>query len=351
MSRTTKGDQIIEYFMGQLRHGDLKRGQKIQSEYELAEMFSVNKTTANKAVARLVDRGFLKRCRGGAGTIVAKTTDYPIGTIAFVIALQNISFQPHLLRGGQRAAFVRHYRTEYIHPSPREEEDHFWQMVCDSGIDGLITFGNFPPPDLPFPVMFVDTLPRSEDRAKRNWVISDNRHGGYLIGRHLCEMGHTNPVFAPATHLKDTLAGQRAMGFIDALREAGIENPEDHLFPVQVDDTHIAACMDRACKVSPEITAIAFDRDQNAMLAIAALKERGLSIPRDMSVTGYGRLDEFSESRLTSIDQHPQELSFRAMDLLIDLIEGKATAPIQEMLPVELYSGDTVAALARSRRA
>lgn len=69
--------KIQNYIREQIQNGTYTVGSKIPSESELAQMFSVSRVTANKALKELAVLGILERVRG-QGSFVASTS--PINT-------------------------------------------------------------------------------------------------------------------------------------------------------------------------------------------------------------------------------------------------------------------------------
>jgi GntR family transcriptional regulator len=63
--------QIRETLREQIRQGELKPGQKLPSEDELAAQFGVSRMTARQGITDLIDEGLLYR-RRGIGTFVAQ---------------------------------------------------------------------------------------------------------------------------------------------------------------------------------------------------------------------------------------------------------------------------------------
>jgi GntR family transcriptional regulator len=61
---------IREALRGEITQGDLKRGERLPSEHELASKFKVSRMTVRKSIEDLIDEGLLYR-RHGVGTFVA----------------------------------------------------------------------------------------------------------------------------------------------------------------------------------------------------------------------------------------------------------------------------------------
>ncbi len=136
--KESKTTRVTDFLLDQIKSGKVKCGDRILSEYRLADKFNIHKSTANRAVASLVEKGILKRCRGGAGTIVAAQSSYPVGNIGFLLTIGRISFSAHLLNGAQSAAYDRKYALHYLQWPPQDEMNFFWPAIANSKLDGLI---------------------------------------------------------------------------------------------------------------------------------------------------------------------------------------------------------------------
>jgi len=101
-------------------------------------------------------------------------------------------------------------------------EREFWTKINQSEAAGIIAVGLNVPSECSLPVMYVDQPP--SDKSSAYSVNSDNEAGGYMIGRHLVEMGHRDMVFVMQWKIPCLI--QRSEGFCRALQEAGI--PEAH---------------------------------------------------------------------------------------------------------------------------
>ena len=66
--------QVYDHLIGRLSRGDWKAGEKLPSEFELADALKVHQGTVRKALNKLVAENLLKR-RQGKGTYVAEHSD------------------------------------------------------------------------------------------------------------------------------------------------------------------------------------------------------------------------------------------------------------------------------------
>lgn len=87
-----------------------------------------------------------------------------------------------------------------------------------------------------------------------------------------------------------------------------------------------------------DFTAIFCMSDVMAMGAIRALRDHGLSVPKDVSVVGFDGLPigEFIIPRLSTVSQSVEALAQRSVELLKQSIEGTPTA-VHEIVPAKIY--------------
>lgn len=182
-------------------------------------------------------------------------------------------------------------------------------------------------------------------------VVVDNREGGRLVGRHLAEMGHRSVavISGPAAVVSSR---ERCAGMREALSAAGARMVVHH-GPPSRDEGYRAAM--RVIVDRPEVTAIMSTADQMAIGAMAALREKGLSVPGDVSVTGFNDIDVSRDlaPALTTVRLPLREMGEAALDLALAQTVGSDGAPVVERrLGVELMvRGSSGAARCRHRDA
>lgn len=84
--------------------------------------------------------------------------------------------------------------------------------------------------------------------------------------------------------------------------------------------------MEYLLKHSPDITAVFAMSDLMALGAIRALRDHGLCVPQDISVTGFDgiALGQYSVPRLTTIRQNMGQLAQRSARILLHNIQNPA---------------------------
>src|SRR4030042_223605 len=90
-------------------------------------------------------------------------------------------------------------------------------------------------------------------------------------------------------------------------------------------------------------TALFITSDEAALAVMKALSDEGTSVPDDISIIGFDGLDmsKYLIPSITTIVQPRYEMGYKAMELLLDLIDGKNAASIE--LKAELLIGESTA--------
>ena len=177
-----------------------------------------------------------------------------------------------------------------------------------------------------------------------SYVNVDNHGGALQAAIHLCNLGYQRIGLLGAP-VSTTAGLDRLNGFVEGLAFGGMA-----LHPnLRVDGNFSEAsgyqAMLELIPHKPE--AVFAASDAMAVGALRALRESGLKVPQDIALMGFDGLpaSENSVPALTTIRQPVTETGKRAVHLLNDLVTGVATAPIVEIMPVELVVRDSCGAM------
>lgn len=168
-------------------------------------------------------------------------------------------------------------------------------------------------------------------------VTLDNRAAAKAMTEHLLSLGHKRiaifkgPAQSPLT--QDRLAGYR-----DALQAAGIEYDESLLFAGDFTLQAGFEAAGRMLALDSRPTAVFCENDETAMGAVQGFKKAGLKVPDDISVAGFDNIDfaAYCDPPLTTIAQPAEAFGRTAVNLLVDLLEGKLTTTPKVIMPFEL---------------
>jgi len=167
-------------------------------------------------------------------------------------------------------------------------------------------------------------------------VDVDNRTGAREAIAHLVGLGHRRIACVTNAPLVYTAAAERRDGYLDALRDAGIEfDPEllvEAEFVAASGHAAVARLVGRAA-----FTAIFVASDVVALGVLRALREAGLDVPGDVSVVGFDDVDlaEHFDPPLTTVRVPARQLGEVAGRTLLDRIAGQVVAP-RTVLSTEL---------------
>lgn len=137
-----------------------------------------------------------------------------------------------------------------------------------------------------------------EPTMRLDAVAPANRAGGYLAARHLLDLGHERILaltYSPRPTIRD-----RQVGYIEALREAGVAIADDLVVELAAMRTDVAYAVVKARLERPagrDFTAIQCCNDASAFGAMTAVFEAGLRVPHDISIVGF---DDIPTAAMTS---------------------------------------------------
>ena len=219
--------------------------------------------------------------------------------------------------------------------------DAYIHLVRAKHIDGIVLSGPRSDDeqlaalvDEGFPVVLLGQLP---DKSAC-FVDVDNQSAAREAVTHLIRLGHqrigciTN---APAEY---TGGADRLAGYRDALRGAGLTYEEKLVrFGDFVPESGYRAA-NSILREEPPPTALFVASDVVAFGAMAAIRERGLSIPDDIALVGFDDipLARYVDPPLTTVRLPAGELGRQAGHMIVALIQNGEAPPGSTLLETEL---------------
>jgi LacI family transcriptional regulator len=169
------------------------------------------------------------------------------------------------------------------------------------------------------PIVFYDRICTG---LKTERVVVDDYAGSFAAVEYMIQTGCKRILFYGADpHLEITK--NRRNGYLDAMRK----------YKIPVDDTMIKLCdsRERAIAITPDILE-SNDRpdgffainDETASGILYACKLVGIKVPEEVSICGFtdGAIAQNTDPKLTTVEQHGEEVGKRAFSILIEKIEG-----------------------------
>jgi LacI family transcriptional regulator len=230
----------------------------------------------------------------------------------------------------------------------RERELMSLRRMQDGHVDGLIMMTNQPDDGKLAAslhkyghIVLVD-----EDIADVNVpkLFVENRQGAYSATRFLIEAGHRRiaHIGGPARLFS---AIERLAGFLDAMAQSGIEVPPRHLRQGEYSRDFGLEAMRGLLDGGEPPTAVFAGSDFIAIGVMQAVREKGLSVPQDVSLVGFDDMPfaDFLAPGLTTIRQPTSDLGRVGLRTLLASIRGQEVAELTR-LPVTLVERHSVAA-------
>lgn len=175
-------------------------------------------------------------------------------------------------------------------------------------------------------------------------VMSDNEKGMEELLTYIYRMGHRRIAYI---HGADSAVTKgRLSSFFRTAERLNLSIPDEYILESEYRDTDGAAiATEKLLDLRIPPTCILYPDDFAAFGGINVIRERGLSIPDDISIVGYDgiRLARHAVPQLTTLWQDTPHIGQYAAEKLIDLIERpKTTARSISVVEGKVYEGQTI---------
>ncbi|GIT89588.1 LacI family transcriptional regulator [Jannaschia pagri] len=170
----------------------------------------------------------------------------------------------------------------------------------------------------------VETWDLPEDPVDRVVGFSNAETMGTMVD-HLVAQGHQRIAFIGGDTDGDTRGADRRRGFLAAMAAHGLETSRligAGTPPISMREG--AEAMGRLLEEHPDTDAVVCVSDLSAFGALTECARRGLSVPGDIAVAGFGAYEiaDICVPRLTTIDPHPARIGQEAARMIVALLAG-----------------------------
>ena len=171
------------------------------------------------------------------------------------------------------------------------------------------------------------------------WELSENaldslvgfshRAVGRLAARHLIERGRRRIAFVGAALDEDRRAAQRAAGFGEVVRESLATEPVVLALQQRASAATGAAALAELLARHPDVDGVACSNDAMALGGLFECQRRGLRVPADVALIGFGDLDfaACSVPTLSTIRPPRREIGIAVAEHLLQRFDDPATGP------------------------
>lgn len=179
-------------------------------------------------------------------------------------------------------------------------------------------------------------------------ITIDNYGGAKAMMRHLKALGHEQIAFVKGPD-QNADARERLRGYRQAMRGTG---ERDLAIAGDFSERSGYEAAEAILKLTPRVTAIFAANDAMAIGVLAALAERGVAVPRTMSVSGFDDIPiaHYVAPPLTTIRVDIAELGRRAFGMLREAMDGAVPAGRRECIGTMLIERKSTASPAADSR-
>lgn len=335
-NKEPKYQNVMEDLRNQILQGEIKGGEKLPSENELAEAYQISRQTVRKALQILQDEGFIY-AEHGRGTFCSQTMRHTghSKNIAVVTTYLSDYIFPRVIEGIDQILTENGYSILLKNTkNSRSLEAKCLEELLQKDIDGLIIepsksqiycrHMNLYELMEQYKIPYVFIQGSYSQMENKPHILLDDRKGSFLLTEYLISLGHRDIV--GVFKADDSQGQERHKGYVQALQKNGIPYDPDKVVWFYTEDrrSHPAEKLKQMAREREKLffDAVVAYNDQIAIAIMQALEEEGLFCPEDVSITGYDNsyLASTCKVPLTTI-AHPQEqLGIMAAELLLKII-------------------------------
>ena len=237
----------------------------------------------------------------------------------------------------------RHGKTLLIASSAYQPELEVEQVhaLVARGADGLLLIGYDRSDDL-YAFLSKRDVPTlvawSYDEGHAHACIGfDNRAAMAELARLVVSYGHKQIACISAPTASNDRARERVEGIRQTITEAGMPSDQMTLIETPYGIENGETAFRQVMASAPATTAVMCVNDVLAIGALRAAREMGLSVPGDVSITGFDDIEiaVLAEPALTTVHVPHREMGRRAASMLIGMLRDSET-PTSVKLPTDI---------------
>lgn len=336
--KTIKYIEIFEFYRDKILNGEMKYSEKLPTEQEIGEMFSVSRHTVRQSIIELEKQGYIYREKS-KGAFVEKLGKEKRSNSKMIIVITTYLSEyifPFLIKGIDEVLSKNGYDILLLSTNnDKEKECEQLKKLLEYDVVGAIieptasALGNTN-------IEYYEAIARNNipylminaayDKKEQSYVAIDDEKGGYTICKYLIDLGHKK--IAGLFKEDDVQGIERKNGYLKALEENNIEVDSTIVgkFKTFEEEFYINGFTRSLLSKEDKPTAIFCYNDKVAMNVVKVAKELGVRIPEELSIVGYDNDETISAALdfgITTISHPKEELGRKAAEMLLLLINGE----------------------------
>lgn len=333
--------KIYHFIKEQIASGLLQIGDRLPTEKELSEQFSVSRITSKRALVELEQEGLITRSRGKGSFVAEKQVTSPEANEDLLLILPFASDY-------ELGDYAKGIMTSIAETGYRL----MVQLASTVRLDTLSDYAGiiYYPEDVNHSIDFLFycdhhhiplvLLDKSLDLFQFPAVVADNKGGAYQLTQHLIDQGCDQIWFVGTESCGEVSSVRdRYLGYLAAMAETSL--PSSY-FPKEKAETS-DAYLNRLVTVLSETTApktgLVVENDWLAIQLIQKSIQAGLSIPDQVAIVGFdnSQASRLLHPKLSTAAQDFYQMGQEAARLLLQKIESPQKAVTSCQLPVQLF--------------
>lgn len=330
---------LKEYIKEKILQGEIRYGDRILSEHELAQQLNLSRHTVRQALAQLGNEGWIYK-EQGKGTFCSYIKDGNKGkTVAVLTTYISDYIFPKIISGIEEVLSYNGYNMLLANTNnDKQKEEKHIENLLNQDISGII----IEPTKSALANVNYEMLKTMEnknikiayinsyyDNPEGSYLVMDDEKGGYIATKYLIDIGHER--FAAIFKSDDIQGINREKGFIKALNEHGLDVEKNMIGKYDTNNKSgfPQNFVRKLIKADKLPTAVVCYNDEIALKVIDTLMQEGIRVPEDVSVVGYddSTLSTASQIKLTTIKHPKKDMGKQAAGFIIDMIEGSDDKP------------------------
>lgn len=334
-----KYELVKNYIKHLLKESIVAYGAKLPSEHELMDKFKVSRNTVRQAFTELTSEGYIYK-EQGKGTFCNYRTDLKHKQIVAVLTTYISGFVfPGIISGIEQVLSDEGYMMLLSNTNNlKEREAQYLTSILEHNVVGMIIEPTKSARENTNIRLLEDIRSKGiktvfinacYDNFDSSYVLLDDIKGGYMAAEYLLQLGHKK--IAGIFKTDDKQGVCRKSGYISAMKKYGVDIDRDCIGEYETANMYDFPYVFAQSLVRKQDRPTAFFcyNDQCALMVIQAIKDKGLSIPEDISIVGYDDsvATMQSEIKLTTILHPKKEMGKQAAKYMADMLEGRMERP------------------------
>lgn len=292
-------------------------------------------------IPNLSARGLVKNTSKLIGVVIPQTE--PGSKLMF-----SNTFYSEIMSSIEYHARLRGY---HVLISGTDANESYFTLAKQRNLDGIIIIGAYPDgfynevKKTQIPIVLVDSY--FKDHYFHSIGIND-QYGGYLATKYLLDMGHRDIAIFTGAIKEGGVVKKRYDGYLDALREYGIEPDPKKVFEGYMNYESGLINAQKLIDKGTKVTAVFCMADILAIGAINGFMKKGVKVPDDISIIGFDNLAiaEYIMPGLTTIQQNISAKGEEAVNMLFNSMNGDFQTKQEKILPISIVERESVRRIA-----